>query len=80
MIQKSEVMQHVLVPPKAEENNLGPLPKENDLEARTTRGALGRRTRPSSRVVDQVSELRKHMLTMFYCRRPSLQQPLAVVD
>ena len=46
-------MQHVLVPPKAVENNMG-LPLKED-EVRTTRGALGRRMRPSPRVVDQVS-------------------------
>ena len=76
MIQKGKVMQHVLVPPKAVENNMG-LPLKED-KVRTTRGALGRRMRPSSRVVDQVLELRKHQLKMFYCRRPSLQQQLAV--
>jgi len=55
MIQKGKVMQHVLVPPKAVENNMG-LPLKED-EVRTTRGALGRRMRPSPRVVDQETNI-----------------------
>ena len=71
VIQKGEVVQHSLVgPPKAVGNILRSPPKEDGV--RTTRGALGRRTKPSPKVVDQVSYREKKTI-FWHC--PTAGEP-----